>query len=208
MPVLFRKRIDTVAAKARVLLATLSAHTVESLQGLSELLNYQATDSRRRQFVDLIEQHKRQRMAFFKVSAGQSVLVDFITLSSALLLLLLATPMVTNGSLDAVYLPLIALAAVAAFLPVIEVADVGRQLSETLAATSRLMQVQQAVPAVQDNSKSQQHVPVVQGLASPKVEFRNLSFCYNAEEDDALNNVNLLLEPGSKVALVGSSRGR
>ena len=205
MPVLFRKRIDTVAAKARVLLATLSAHTVESLQGLSELLNYQATDSRRRQFVDLIEQHKRQRMAFFKVSAGQSVLVDFITLSSALLLLLLATPMVTNGSLDAVYLPLIALAAVAAFLPVIEVADVGRQLSETLAATSRLMQVQQAVPAVQDNSKSQQHVPVVQGLASPKVEFRNLSFCYNAEEDDALNNVNLLLEPGSKVALVGSS---
>jgi len=205
MPVLFRKRIDIVAGKARVLLATLSAHTVESLQGLSELLNYQATDSRRRQFVDLIEQHKVQRMAFFKVSTGQSVLVEFITLSSALLLLLLATPMVSNGSFDAAYLPLIALAAVAAFLPVIEVADVGRQLSETLAATSRLMQVEEAVPAVQERNNTGLHMPTKQSLASPKVEFCDLSFCYDGQGDNALCNVNLLLEPGSKVALVGSS---
>ncbi|MFT5706202.1 MAG: thiol reductant ABC exporter CydC subunit [Oceanospirillaceae bacterium] len=206
MPILFRKRIDEAANKARVVLGSLSAHTVESLQGLSELLNYQATDKRREQFEILIEKHKKQRMKFFKVSAGQSVLVEFITLSSALLLLVIGAPLASAGAFDSVYLPLIALVAVMAFLPVIEVADVGRQLSDTLAATSRLIQVEESEPSVKDNGTQK---PILKSANSNdealKVEFKGISFSYVDDLPKVTNKLDLVLEAGSKVALVGAS---
>ncbi len=219
MPILFRKRIDVAAAKAREILGRLSAHTVESLQGLAELLNYQATASRRVQFESLIDRHKRQRLKFFRISSAQSTLVEFITLSSALLMLIIGTPLAAAGVFDAAYLPLIALAAVAAFLPVIEVADVGRQLSDTLAATSRLMQVEQSQPVVLDQGLQTPAFPLANRAL--QVEFSNLTFNYDADQPQTndqskvelhqakpvqvIADLNLALEAGSKVALVGAS---
>jgi len=202
MPVLFRNNLDVAAGRARVVLATLSAHTVESLQGLAQLLNYQASDQRRSAFEGLIEQHKQHRSRFYKLGALQSVCVEFITLCAALVMLVIATPLAQAGVFDAGYLPLIALAAVAAFLPVIEVADVGRQLSETLAATSRLMQVEEAEPVVVDNGKI---TPLVNNTAPLEVAFNNISFAYNVDTPKVLAQVNLVIEAGSKVALVGAS---
>ena len=40
----------------------------------------------------------------------------------------------------------------AAFLPVIEISDAGRQLAETFAATNRLIQVNDSQPAVSDDT--------------------------------------------------------
>ena len=202
MPVLFRKNLDVAAGKARVILATLSAHTVESLQGLAQLLNYQASDQRRAAFEGLIEQHKEQRSRFFKIGTLQSVSVEFITLSAALVMLIIATPLAHAGVFDVGYLPLIALASVAAFLPVIEIADVGRQLSETLAATSRLMQVEEDEPVVVDNGTI---TPLLNNSAALEVSFTNINFGYSEDTPQVLSKVNLVIEAGSKVALVGAS---
>jgi len=202
MPVLFRKNLDKAAGKARVVLATLSAHTVESLQGLAQILNYQASDERKASFESLIEQHKTHRSGFFSISALQSVSVEFITLCAALVMLVIATPLANAGVFDAGYLPLIALASVAAFLPVIEVADVGRQLSETLAATSRLMQVEEAEPAVLDNGQA---TPSLSNKAAMSVVFNDITFSYGSDTPQVLSKVNLVIEAGSKVALVGAS---
>jgi len=202
MPVLFRKNLDKTAAKARVVLATLSAHTVESLQGLAQILNYQASDERKASFESLIEQHKMHRSGFFSISALQSVSVEFITLCAALVMLVIATPLANAGAFDAGYLPLIALASVAAFLPVIEVADVGRQLSDTLAATSRLMQVEEAEPVVVDNG---QMTPSLSNTAAMSVVFNDITFGYSSDTPQVLSNVDLVIDAGSKVALVGAS---
>jgi ATP-binding cassette subfamily C protein CydCD len=202
MPVLFRKNLDKAAGKARVVLATLSAHTVESLQGLAQILNYQASDERKASFESLIEQHKTHRSGFFSISALQSVSVEFITLCAALVMLVIATPLANAGVFDAGYLPLIALASVAAFLPVIEVADVGRQLSETLAATSRLMQVEEAEPAVLDNGQT---TPSINSKTAMSVVFKDITFSYSSDTPQVLSKVDLVIEAGSKVALVGAS---
>ncbi len=205
MPVLFRARIDAAASKARGVLAQLSAHTVESLQGLSEILSYQAVDQRKAAFETLITQHKEQRMKFFKVSAGQSIAVELIVLITALVMLMVAAPQAAAGSFDVAYLPLIALASMMAFLPVIEVADVGRQLADTLAATSRLMQVEQTQPTVVDVQKAQRSEKNWgQQVHAPKVEFKALNFSYSSDEA-VLTSIDLTLAPGAKVALVGPS---
>ena len=40
-----------------------------------------------------------------------------------------------------------------------------------------------------------------------RIEFKNLSFCYPGSEHFALKNINLTIEPGTTVALVGASGG-
>ena len=204
MPVLFRQGLDSAAGRARVMLGSLSAHTVESLQGLAQLINYQASEQRRAAFAGLIAEHQVHRYRFFKISALQSVSVEFITLTAALLMLVIATPLASAGVFDAGYLPLIALASVAAFLPVIEVADVGRQLSETLAATSRLMQVEETEPVVADTGKLTPAFALNTSKAL-QVEFKGLTFSYHSESPQVLSEVNLVIEAGTKVAVVGAS---
>jgi ATP-binding cassette subfamily C protein CydCD len=104
-----------------------------------------------------------------------------------------------------VYLPLIALAAVMAFLPVIVVADVGRQLSDTLAATKRLMQVEQSQAAVVDSGT--QSTKRVKGKKQAlAVHFENVYFSYPPLLDEqVIEGMNLDIKAGSKVALIGAS---
>lgn len=209
MPMLFRSHIDGAAGKARAVLAKLSAHSVESLQGLSEILSYQAIDQRKASFEALIAAHKAQRMRFFKISSGQSIAVEFVVVSCALVMLIVAATQAAAGDFDVAYLPLIALASMMAFLPVIEVADVGRQLADTFAATSRLMQVEEAQPSVFDvaevSDQQDQKNHIHSNREAPKVEFKALSFAYDTDSETVLKDINLTLNPGSKVALVGAS---
>ncbi|MEO5646242.1 MAG: ABC transporter ATP-binding protein [Candidatus Paceibacterota bacterium] len=40
---------------------------------------------------------------------------------------------------------------------------------------------------------------------SPKIEFKNVSFAYEGSETNALTNINVVIEPGAKVGIVGLS---
>jgi ATP-binding cassette subfamily C protein CydCD len=188
------------------LLGALSAHTVESLQGLGELLAYQATGKRREQFVSLIEQHHRERIPFFKEMVRQMVVTDLLTVMAGLVVILISVTLVADGKLDAVYLPLLALASMAAFLPVVEISDAGRQLAETFAATNRLIQVHDSHPAVSDNALQGEDplrtLPAGQAL---DIEFNELVFRYDEQDAPALNQINLKIAAGSTVAIVGAS---
>jgi ATP-binding cassette subfamily C protein CydCD len=94
----------------------------------------------------------------------------------------------------------------AAFLPVIEISDAGRQLSETFAATNRLIQVHDTPATVTDelfhtlnNSEPQTQV------AALDIEFDHLEFRYNPQDDLAIEDFSLKIPAGSTVAIVGAS---
>ena len=205
MPVMMRGRIDRLAGKARQLLGALSAHTVESVQGLGELLAYQATTNRRAQFVDLIEQHHRERLPFFKEMTRHIVVTDLLTVMAGLAVILVSVTLVAAGQLDAVYLPLLALASMAAFLPVIEISDAGRQLAETFAATNRLIQVHDSQPAVSDSALGSANAETLPQGTALDIELRQLDFRYEGQDESALKQINLSIPAGGTVAIVGAS---
>ncbi len=206
MPILRRARIDRLAGRARELLGALSSHTVESLQGLGELLSYQASGQRRRQLVELMRRHHAERIPFFKEITRQSVITDLTTVAAGLAIILLAVPLVSTGEVDAIYMPLLALASMAAFLPVIEISDAGRQLSETFAATNRLIEVHDTPAAVSDDGLQQVDNPEpLSSVAALDIEFHNLDFYYDAQNALAIRDFNLNISAGSTVAIVGAS---
>ena len=90
----------------------------------------------------------------------------------------------------------------AAFLPVSEIANVGRQLADTLGGTRRLNSVHSEPVAVTDGPG----VTVEQSSGTgAALELENLHFTYPGIKAPALDGVNLTLAPGRTLALVGSS---
>jgi ATP-binding cassette subfamily C protein CydCD len=97
-------------------------------------------------------------------------------------------------------LPLLILLSSAAFLPVSEIAQVSRQLADTLASTRRLRAVHDEPVAVADGTQA----PPLRAGGLP-VGFEHVSFTYPGRSVAALDDVSLGLAAGSTLALVGPS---
>jgi ATP-binding cassette subfamily C protein CydCD len=98
-------------------------------------------------------------------------------------------------------LPLLTLLAMAAFLPVSEIAHIGRQLADTLGATRRLYAVHNEEVAVTDGIG----VPLPAAGGGASLEFSDVDFSYFSDGRLALARASFSAPAGSTVALVGSS---
>jgi ATP-binding cassette subfamily C protein CydCD len=102
--------------------------------------------------------------------------------------------------LAATALPLVTLVSVAAFLPVSEIAQVGRQLADTIASTRRLAVVHGEPVAITDGPDQ----PVARAGGS-SVQFQDVSFAYPGRPVPAVTRMSFDVKAGATVALVGPS---
>ena len=149
-PFLARRRVDVLGSRAREALADLNAHAVDTIQGLGEIIAFERTPERRREFLALARRHVELRLPFFRSLTLQNVVLETATGLGGLVVVVAGAWLVSAGRLDPALLPLLALLAMAAFLPVSEIAYVGRQLSDTLGATRRLYAVHREPVTVRD----------------------------------------------------------
>jgi ATP-binding cassette subfamily C protein CydCD len=97
-------------------------------------------------------------------------------------------------------LPLLILLALASFLPISEIAQVGRQLADTIASTRRYYAVQREQPAVADGPL---RPPAPVGGSA--IRFEGVGFTYRGARRPALSDVELVVAAGATMALVGPS---
>ena len=200
-PFVLRRRIDRLASADREALGELNAHTVDTLQGLTEIIAFQQQRSRKAQFIDLIKKHHIVRLPFFGDLTLQSVLVELMTMLGGLTVVVTGGFLVQQGYMAATYLPLLTMLGMAAFLPISEIADIGRQLADTLGATRRLHMVHSEPIAITDGSIGSEP----DHGAGGGVRFEGVTFHYPGVDRAALENVSFDLKPGTTVALVGPS---
>jgi ATP-binding cassette subfamily C protein CydCD len=108
-----------------------------------------------------------------------------------------------SGAIDAGLLPLLTILAMAAFLPVSEIAQVGRQLADTLGATRRIYGLMNEPVPVADGPGVATSGREKGRAASFALE--SVSFTYPGQARAALADVSLAIQPGRTVALVGPS---
>jgi ATP-binding cassette subfamily C protein CydCD len=108
--------------------------------------------------------------------------------------------LVAGGQLAATMLPLLILLSLASFLPISEIAQVSRQLADTIASTRRLFAVHHEEPAVVDGVE---RPPAPVGGSA--IRFENVDFSYPGARRPALENVALDIPAGATVAIVGPS---
>jgi ATP-binding cassette, subfamily B, bacterial len=201
IPVLGRSRIDRLGSRAREASGDLNAHVVDTVQGLGEIVAYGRTRAwgerlaaKARRFYDL-------RLPFLRDLAQQTALQETATGLGGLAVAAVGAWLAQAGRLDAAALPLLTLLALSAFVPLWEVAQVGRQLADTLGSARRLHVVEAEPVLVTDGGG----VPARVSPDAPALELAEVTFAYPTRPRPALENVSLRVPIGSTVALVGPS---
>ena len=149
-PVVMRARIDRLGMQARDALGLLGAYVTETIQGLSDLVAFQAVDGRRRGFMALVRGYQRIRLELLHDLSSQTAQLEIVTGFGGLAVAVLGARLAAEHQLAATILPLLILLALASFLPISEIANVSRQLADTIASTRRYHAVQREKPAVTD----------------------------------------------------------
>ena len=201
-PVLVRRRLDTLGSRDREALGDLNAYVVDTLQGLPEVLAFQQSNSRSNTFIAKVRTHVDTRLPFYRDLSRQTALLEVATGLGGLAVVFAGAGLVASGDIAATTLPLLTLLALACFLPMSEIAHVGRQLADTLGATRRLHSVHsEPVPV-----RSPDHpVPVDTSDGLAAVRFENVSFTYPGTDREVLSDVSFDAHAGTTVAIVGPS---
>ena len=198
-PILGRARIDRLGVRARTISGDLNAHAVDSVQGLTEIIAFQHVRARGEEFAVRARDYLHARTPFLRDLTLQSALHEIVTGLGGLAVLTAGGLLAIHGRLDAGILPVMTLLAVSAFVPVWEIAQVGRQLADTLGATRRFHAIETAPVAVQDGP----------GVAATRrgaaLEMAHVTFTYPGRVRPALDDVQLVIPAGGTVALVGPS---
>ena len=141
------------------------------------------------------------RLPFLSDLAMQTSLQEVATGLGGLAVIVVGGVLIAEGRLESGILPLLTLLAMSAFLPVSEIAQVGRQLADTLGATRRVHAVNTEPIEVTDGPGVAEE-DRVDGVA---LEMSDIDFTYPGRTRPALSGVSFTVPTGATVALVGPS---
>jgi ATP-binding cassette subfamily C protein CydCD len=175
----------------------MGAYATETIQGLAELVMFGAAGRRRGGFMAAVQAYQKLRLALLDDLSFQAATLDAVTGLGGLAVAGVGAVLVAHGMIAPTVLPLVVLISVAAFLPVSEIAQVGRQLADTIASTRRLAVVHAERVAITDGPR--------QPSGRSGVSFEDVVFAYPGRTVPALQHMSFEVASGATVALVGPS---
>ncbi|HEV2186533.1 MAG TPA: ABC transporter ATP-binding protein [Stellaceae bacterium] len=199
-PWVMRTKIDRLGAAARDRLGLLSGYVTETIQGLSDLVAFQAVGRRRGGFMAAVDDYQEVRLQLLHDLSAQTAQLEVCTGLGGLMVAITGAFLVAEGQLAATTLPLLILLSLSSFLPISEIAQVSRQLADTIASTRRLFAVHHEEPAVTDGTL---RPPAPVGGST--IRFDGVGFTYPGARRPALDAVALDIPAGATAAIVGPS---
>jgi ATP-binding cassette, subfamily C, bacterial CydC len=175
----------------------LTADLVELLRGAPELVAYGREDDAqarvRASDRELTGLARRDALAA-GLAEALSILATGLTVAGVLAVAVAA------DDLDRVLVATLALLALASFDAVSPLSAAARELSETLAAGRRVLELTDREPAIIDPD-----TPLPAPADPPVVALEGVTARYASADEPALSGLDLRLKPGARVALVGPS---
>ena len=190
----------SAAAEFRAGSGALSGFVLDSLRGLSEIIQYGWGRERLMQMNERTEalSEIEQRM---KRAAGRNMAVTNTAILISDLCMLFVSAMLyqkAEADFDGVLVPVIAL--FSSFGPTVALANLGSTLQNTFAAGSRVLDILDETPAVEETGREKNtgRKTAFEGAAA-----KNVSFSYGAE--NILDGVSLEIQEGKITGIVGKS---
>ncbi len=178
----------------------LSSELVELLRGAPELVVFGREDEtlgRVRESDGALSRLARRDAVAAGVADSLGMVVTGATVVAVLAAAVSAH---AAGDLDRVLVAVLALLALASFEVVAPLSQAARELSATLAAGRRVLELTDRAPSVRDPAK-----PAPAPAARPALSLESVFARYAPDEPLALNGVCIRIEPGGKLALIGPS---
>ncbi|HWQ05406.1 MAG TPA: thiol reductant ABC exporter subunit CydC [Longilinea sp.] len=179
--------------------AEMSASYVETLQGLADLLAYGQETAVRQRLGNLEQKLSAAQMRLAWAGGSGNALGQMTANLTLLMVLIIAIPLVSTGKLEGVFLAVISLVVLASFEAVSPLPQAAQMLEACLASARRLFELADLEPAVKEPPKP------LPAPAAGAISLRNITFRYDESLLPVLQQVDLSLPPGRKIALVGPS---
>jgi ATP-binding cassette subfamily B protein len=195
---------ERLGREFRAQLGVVNAQMVDSVQGLKEIVAF----SRGSQQLTAIrangEGMKQVRLRFLNRMSFENVFVEALMGAGSLTVLTAGAVLVSQGGLVAPVLPLLTLLAQASFVPVSEVAKIGKELADSLASARRLFAVEDEPVPVVDGPGATLALGAI-GAGQSFIQYDDVNFAYGPQEPLALRRLSFAMRSGQTVALVGRS---
>jgi ATP-binding cassette subfamily C protein CydCD len=181
-----------------------NAYTVDSVQGLKEIVAFLHGPRQLAALRAYGERLNEVRLRFLNHLSFTHVFVEALMGTGGLVVMTVGALLVTRGALEASVLPLLTLLALASFIPVSEIARIGKELADSLASARRIFAVEDEPVPVTDGPELPPPMPQ-DSTGAPLLRYDGVSFRYGPGEPLALQHVTFSVATGQTVALVGRS---
>jgi subfamily B ATP-binding cassette protein MsbA len=195
---LIGKKLKKVSAESQKQIGDMISTTEETLTGLRIIKAFNAQKRKEKQFINENERYTKQMTKLFRRIDLASPMSEFLGVTVIIVTMLYGGNLVFTGKMDGATL----ITYIGMFYTVIDpsksLTDAVYNAQRGLASMERINKILDADNKIHDPVKPQKI-----DLLKKEITFENISFKYN--NDYVLNNVNINLQKGKSVALVGQS---
>ena len=196
IPLITSRRGGDDGLKFRTKSGALSGFILDSLRGLTEILQYGQGEKRLRDMEAQIDALSEDEARMSRTTAKNQAATGTVILLFDLAMLFVSARLYQSGAVPftGVLIPTIAL--MSSFGPVVALANLGSTLQNTFAAGNRILDILDEAPVVE---------PVADGrdIAFTGAAAESVSFAYG--DETILNDVSLEIPKGAVVGVVGRS---
>ena len=196
IPVIGSKMSGDDGMKFRSGAGNLSGYVLDSLRGLGEIIQYGAGEQRLKEMNDRTDRISKDESNMKRVAGRNAAFTNTVILIFDLLMLFAASYLYSYGGVnfEGVVIPVIAL--MSSFGPCVALAGLGSTLQSTFAAGSRVLDILEETPAVEDVTGRGE--VVFDGARAV-----NVTFGYG--EETVLSDISIDLQKNQVVGIVGKS---
>jgi ATP-binding cassette, subfamily C, bacterial CydC len=199
LPLVSRRLSATQTASMARMRGDVGAMLADQVQGLPDLVALDAASDHRARLLARARELDQARQRTGAIEGVSNALGGLFASLAGLTVLVLAIPLVSAGEVEGVFLAALPLAAIAAFEAVQPLSRSLQSLDASRASTRRLFELIDAQPAVLDP------VEPSAAPATHEIDIRGLSFRYQEAEPWVLQDLDLQVSQGERVAIVGPS---
>lgn len=196
----FNKRMNIALRRSKDRIGDINAQVEDTLSGIRVVKSFTNEAIEKEKFAyennRFVESRRADYLSSAYFSGGMIGFTELITIA----VIIFGGVSILSGSLDLADLVTYLLYVGILIEPIRRVINFARLYQEGITGFSRFMDALEVQPDIQDSDNAIELTD-----ARGTIEFRNVSFKYQAEHQDVLKNISLDIEVGEYVALVGSS---
>lgn len=197
-----RTKMREAFSKERVQVAEVNSDLENSLAGIREAKSFVNEDYERERFERSNWLFKEARELAFKRMAQYSAGLDFLTNLLNVAVLIAGGIFVYQGRIDFADLTTYLLFISFFLQPIRRLTAFTQQYQSGMSGFERFLELMDSQPQIKDAQDA-----VALGEVKGEIQFRQVGFQYGEGAEDVLTNVDLKIEPGQTVAIVGPSGG-
>ena len=194
----FGQQVHVRFEKIQEFFAQITARAQENFTGVRVVRAYAQEGAEIAAFSELNRQYAERNLGLVKIDALMRPLMQFLIGLGFVLILWAGVPLAVRGEITVGQFTTFNMYLFRLIWPLIALGYVVNLYQRGTASLKRMNAVLAIEPTIKD-VRSAQKLPPING----EIEFRDLTFRYNPNDEAVLKNVNLLISAGKTVAFVG-----